>query len=75
MNPEEKQQFSDMQAQLAALTQFMEEKQRNQISFPVDDASRKNMGLGFIGKSTTTTPTGSLLVNTNEGIVKILYAA
>jgi hypothetical protein len=74
MSPEERQQFNDMQARIQELEQFVQSKQRNQITFPVDDASRKNMGLGFIGKDPTTTVAGSLLVNTNEGPMKILYA-
>lgn len=74
MTPEQEIQFNEMLRKVDEIYRWMEQKQKNQITFPVDDASRKNMGIGFIGKTTDTTPAGSFLVNSPEGPVKILYA-
>lgn len=75
MNPEQTEQFNEMIRKVGELYEWMKQKKTSQITTPVDDASRKNMGVGFIGKTADTTPAGSLLVNTQEGPVKILYAA
>lgn len=74
LTPEEKAQFDQMQQQIAELSEWMKQKKQQQISFPLDDASRITMGIGFIGKDSTTTPTGALIVNSPEGPIKILYA-
>ncbi len=75
MTPEQERQFNEMIRKTNEVYEFMQQKKRQQISVPVDDASRKNMGLGFIARGTETTPVGSLLVQTQEGIVKVLYAS
>ena len=74
MTPEQETQFNEMLRKVDEMYRWMEQKKTAQISFPVDDASRKNIGIGFIGKTTDTTPAGALLVNSPEGPIKILYA-
>lgn len=41
MTPEEKKQFDQMKRDIEDLKTFMEEKKRQQISFPVDEASKE----------------------------------
>jgi hypothetical protein len=74
MTPEEKLEFENMKRAVADLTEFMILKKQHQITYPFDDASRKIIGVGFIARGSETTPAGSILVNSNEGPLKLLYA-
>lgn len=75
MPPEIKQQLDNMQNQITALSQKLNESQTNVISLPVPDETRKNIGIGFISRETDVTVSGSILCNSNEGQIKLLYTA
>lgn len=74
MTPEQTAQFEDMLRKVDKVYQWMEAKQKQQITFPVDDASRKVLGVGFMSRGTEVTPAGTVIVNSNEGPLKLLYA-
>lgn len=72
MTPEQEQKFNDMIRKTDEVYEFML-SQKN--GFEADsEAKRVSNGLGFIGRDVTTTPTGSVIVNTPEGPIKVLVA-
>lgn len=75
MSPEERKQFEEMSRKLEELTTFMNDEKEKQNTSLVDDAARKLTGIGFIGRTAETVAAGSILVQSNEGPIKLLYAA
>lgn len=74
MDSQTEQRIKELEMQVKMLMEYKEARERQQISYPVDAASRIAMGVGISGRTTDTTPAGSILVNTNQGVVKILVA-
>lgn len=67
-------QIDQLKQKIVDLEQFVATKKRQQISFPIDDASRVTMGLGIIGNKSTsaTTASGYVTVSSNIGPIRIL---
>jgi hypothetical protein len=74
MTPQEREIFTKMQQDLAAALEWIEERKAQQISYPVDDASRITMGVGVKGTDSSTTAASSVIVATNIGDLKFLIA-
>lgn len=75
MNIEElKQEIQLLKSKIETLEKYVADRKVQQISFPIDDASRVAIGMGIQGLTSDTIPTGALIVNTNQGIYKILHA-
>lgn len=72
MNEEQTRQFNEMVAKVNEIYEWMRQEKNGIIL--IDENKRKTMGIGFIGKTGDTTPAGALLVNSPEGIIKLLYA-
>lgn len=65
-----------MESRIATLEEEAKNRKQQQISYPIDDASRKTIGMGVMTPvdSSITTPAGAVTVDTNVGPLKVLVA-
>jgi hypothetical protein len=79
MTPEQLQQFEDMKSQIINLTNILNQKSVQQISFPLDDASRntvlENVPIFFTFTSGSPSTNGSISVTINGQTYKLMTTA
>lgn len=63
-----------LKTRLNTLEIYVAARKQQQLSYPVDNSSRISLGIGIFAKDTATVATGSFIVNSNRGPVKILHA-
>lgn len=72
MNPD--QQIAQLASQVRQMALEIEALKRSPFSPTNLETVRTQLGIGYIGTDSTTVATGSLIVNSKEGPIKILRA-
>lgn len=73
-NEELKNRVKQLEARLEGVLRYVEDRKAQQLSYPVDDISKINLGMGVAGVDTATAAARSVIVNTNIGQLKVLVA-
>lgn len=70
MDEDQRIQFEEAMRKVDEMYEHFQQTQHG--AKPVDDSQRITNGIGFIGRTTDTTPGGALIVNSPEGPIKVL---
>lgn len=70
MNEEEKEKFEELSRKVNEIYDFVSQAKAGTL--PVNDNTRISNGIGFIGRTSDTTPGGAIIVNSPQGPIKIL---
>lgn len=74
LTPEERAEFEDIRNRLTLAERKLESTGTGlfRVGELIPNEVRIGMGVGFIGRTTDTTPGGAIIVNSPEGPIKIL---